>query len=249
MIRADIHLSAYAGSVRTDTPPIPALLTTWAAGTAGPMLTWYGPDADRIELTGKVLTNWVTKATNLLQEEADAAPGTRVSLDLPTHWRTLIWALATWNCGAEVVLAGSPEEAGTEVDVQVSAAADPAPAPVTISIALPSLARQVDELPAGAIDGAAELMAQPDVLILAPEWDPGARALGQIRHADLAEAHPLGDGEISAGRYLIAPVSPESAIRSCASVWFAGGSVVLVADAGADTARIAGQEDAQPLIH
>ena len=48
-----------------------------------PRLTWYGAGGERIELSGAVLANWVAKTTNLLVEEFDAGPGTRVVLDLP----------------------------------------------------------------------------------------------------------------------------------------------------------------------
>jgi len=64
-----------------------------------PRITWYGPD-ERIELSGAVLGNWVAKVTNLLVEEFDAGPGVRVELDLPAHWRTVVWALAVWRSGA-----------------------------------------------------------------------------------------------------------------------------------------------------
>jgi uncharacterized protein (TIGR03089 family) len=65
-----------------------------------PRLTWYATAGERVELSSRVLTNTVVKATNLLVAEVDAEPGTRVALDLPAHWRTLVWALATWTSGA-----------------------------------------------------------------------------------------------------------------------------------------------------
>ena len=69
-----------------------------------PRLTWYGPDDERVELSGRVLANWVTKATNLLAEEGEVEPGSRVLLDVPVHWRALVWALATWCAGGELLL-------------------------------------------------------------------------------------------------------------------------------------------------
>lgn len=74
-----------------------------------PRLTWYGPDDERVELSGRVLANWVTKATNLLAEEGEVEPGSRVLLDVPAHWRALVWALATWCAGGELVLPGEDE--------------------------------------------------------------------------------------------------------------------------------------------
>src|SRR5699024_12313126 len=108
MIRAAIHRHAYAGVVLTNTAPIPALLNTWAEGPAGPVLAWYGLGSERVALTGTVLTNWVTKATNLLQEEADATPAVRVGLDRPPPWRKLVRAVAVRKCGAAVVVPTGP---------------------------------------------------------------------------------------------------------------------------------------------
>ncbi len=52
-----------------------------------------------------MLTNWVAKTANLLVEELDAGPGTTVALDLPPHWKHLVWALAVWSVGCR---AGAP---------------------------------------------------------------------------------------------------------------------------------------------
>ncbi|TWE12103.1 TIGR03089 family protein [Rudaeicoccus suwonensis] len=80
---------------------LPALL---ASDPSRPRVTFYD-DArgERIELSGRVLGNWVAKAANWLQDECGAEPGSTVRLDLPpTHWRTLYWALAIWAVGATV---------------------------------------------------------------------------------------------------------------------------------------------------
>jgi uncharacterized protein (TIGR03089 family) len=86
---------------------IPAidLMTALRSGhSTSPRLTWYGPDAERVELSGRVLDNWVAKTSNLLQDELDAEPGMRLRLDLPAHWKSMILALAAWQLGMEVVL-------------------------------------------------------------------------------------------------------------------------------------------------
>ena len=59
---------------------------------------------ERIELSARVLANWVAKAANLLQDDLDVGPGSVVVLDLPPHWRTLYWALAVWSVGGCVEL-------------------------------------------------------------------------------------------------------------------------------------------------
>ncbi len=42
------------------------------AGISSPRLTWYGED--RIELSGQVINNWVTKTQNLLAGDLAAQP-------------------------------------------------------------------------------------------------------------------------------------------------------------------------------
>src|SRR5690606_6668003 len=99
------------------------VLRTLTADPGRPRLTWYGDGGERIELSGAVLANWASRTTNLLVEEFDAEPGTIVALDLPPHWRTLVWALATWQSGAEVrIVDGSGTAgAGSPADVVVTA--------------------------------------------------------------------------------------------------------------------------------
>ena len=41
---------------------------------ARPAPPWYGDDGERVELSGPVLAQWVTKTANLLVEELDAGP-------------------------------------------------------------------------------------------------------------------------------------------------------------------------------
>lgn len=149
-----------------------------------PRLTWYGPEGERVELSGHVLDNWVTKTANLLVEELDAGPGTRVALELPAHWRTVVWALATWRVGATAVLLPAPTAAeaeaghGTDADVLVTTLPREGAVPAQVAVALPALARRFpDPLPAGALDAASSVMTYGDVLGWVPTTDPGATAL------------------------------------------------------------------------
>jgi uncharacterized protein (TIGR03089 family) len=118
-----------------------------------PRVTFYedtpGPtQGERIELSAKVLTNWVSKAANALQDEWDLGPRSRVRLDLPPHWRALYWALATWSVGATAVLDSAVVHDSTVVhdspaDLLVTAdpaAADLADGPVAL-VTLAALAR------------------------------------------------------------------------------------------------------------
>ena len=171
-----------------------------------PRLTWYGSGHERVELSGKVLDNWVAKTAGLLAEEFDAGPGTRVLLDLPPHWRTVTWTLATWLTGACVVLAdGTVGIDVLTVGTDVLVTADPAAAAAAAArypdvpcavVALPALAMSFDgDLPLGAIDAAIEVRLQDDVFAAYVRIDPTAEALDivgpgreqalTITHADL----------------------------------------------------------------
>jgi uncharacterized protein (TIGR03089 family) len=216
-----------------------------------PRLTWYGPAGERIELSGAVLDNWVSKTTNLLVEELDAGPGTRVLLDLPPHWRTVVWALAAWRVGAAVVTTdGGSAQDGTvadDVDVVVSdrpgALALPRGAAV-VAVALPALARRFDgDLPAGALDAAQSVMTYGDVIGWAPVAEPDRPALGDLPHAALlaaaADAAPVPDGSrtlltVGDDRTTTAPT-----LLTVLGVLAEGGSVVLLRpEPGEDAARV-----------
>lgn len=159
-----------------------AALDSLLASGPLPRLVWAGTvdgAPERLELSGRVSATWASKIANLLVEEIDAGPGTRIQLDLPQHWRTLTWALGAWLCGATVVVAGQ-----TGIDDDAGAAwLEPAPdVLVTTSPELAQLAvgrgteavvlvplksfalRVLGDLPAGVLDGAADVAAQPDDL-------------------------------------------------------------------------------------
>lgn len=208
-----------------------------------PVLTWYGHGGDRVDLSGRTTANWVTKATNLLTMDLSAEPGTRIWLDLPTHWRTIIWSTAAWCAGAQVSLT-------PDADVVVTADAGSAHGGMdTIVIALPALARQVEALPDGAIDGAADLMTQADSFVL-PPGDHRDRDTGlSVSQRDLLFAEvPLTSMEDSPKgspvRVLIIGDDVAALIRHAPAIWASGGSIVLTHDP-----ELAQYEGATHLLH
>lgn len=164
--------------------PIVAALAPLSREPGRPRLTWYGPDSERIELSGAVLLNWMAKCTNMAVEELDVAPGTRVLLDLPVHWRACVWALGAWCAGAEVSVGHRPDDAaaGAAVDVVLTdrPAAWASQAPLVAAVALPGLARRwdgADPLPAGVVDAAAAVMSFGDQIGYLPPVSDDADAL------------------------------------------------------------------------
>ena len=156
---------------------VPALLRRLVTTDPGrPRVTWYGPGGERVELSGKVLDNWVAKTANLLVDELDVGPGCRVVLDLPPHWRTLVWLLAVWAAGGCVVVEhpaapAAAREPGEPVDVLVTDDPDGAAARSwaghaerVVAVALPALAPSFGPgLPADAVDYAVEVRSFGDV--------------------------------------------------------------------------------------
>lgn len=200
-----------------------------------PRLTWYGPAGERIELSGSVLDNWASKTTNLLVEELDAGPGTRVLLDLPPHWRTVVWALAAWRVGATVAV-GAPSGADVVVSDRPGALDLPRHAGV-VAVALPALARRFDgDLPAGALDAAQSVMTYGDVIGWVPAVEPARDALDlgatPVPH-DRLVADALGAAPVPAGARTLLTVGDErsatpAVLLTVLGVLAGGGSVVLL---------------------
>jgi uncharacterized protein (TIGR03089 family) len=173
-----------------------------------PRLTWYGADGEWVELSAKVLGIWVAKSANFLFDDLGVGRGSGVVVDLPTHWRTVPWVLATWSVGATVVLLedgvdpiGVPDEIRLDAVVSTDPARWIGPGPElaavsVVGVALPALAREFGpDLPLEALDGATEVQTQDDVftrpgdrpeandpalIVVTPPSTPGRPAAGDV---------------------------------------------------------------------
>lgn len=218
-----------------------------ARDAARPRLTWYGPDGERLDLSGRVLGTWVAKATNLLVEEADAGPGTCVLLDLPVHWRAVVWALAAWTAGGEVA-AG----AATAPDVVVTATPGPPSGrspgtSLVVAVPLPALAlRWAGDLPPGVLDGAADLMTQPDALGWLPAADVTAPALGPATHGELVASALAAHAASWPERPRVLVPGPErtlgEVLAAALAAFAADGSLVLLGPGAPGPASVASAE-------
>lgn len=255
-------------------PDVPALVRALATGDpTRPRLTWYGPDGERIELSGKVLDNWVAKTANLLVDELDAGPGSLVAVDLPAHWRAAVWLLGCWTAGCGVLLvdpAAGPPAADdvpatddAEVAVWVTDRPDSAAARAAraggaelVAVALPALARGFGPgLPDGALDAAIEVRNQGDVFVPVDRPAEGDPALllpdrttvrfGELLVRAAAAAAALGPDD---GVRLLVGGGPERAVEDLLAPLLRDGSVVLhhdLAGLAAETAdRLLEQEQA-----
>jgi uncharacterized protein (TIGR03089 family) len=199
---------------------------------AGPRVTFYedtpGPtQGERIELSGKVLANWVSKAGNALQDEYALGPGSVVRLSLPPHWRALYWALAIWSVGAAVDLAG---EAAPDLlicdDPDLVATLEPAPADVVL-VTLGALARvHPGPVPPGAMDEARELATFGDQF--AAIADPGPGDLALITggpHTSYSDVVPHREWPAQVRVSVAGDLA--QVLESALAAWAVDGSVVL----------------------
>ncbi|WP_237685396.1 MULTISPECIES: TIGR03089 family protein [Arthrobacter] len=220
-----------------DQISVPAILSTLRTRQAtSPALTWYGPDSERIELSGKVLDNWVAKTSNLLVDELDAEPGIRLLLDLPVHWKTLVWALAAWQTGCTVILGNNPSNSAAAPDITVTASQESLDTVegTVVAVDLGALAlRFSGTLPAAAVDYAAEVRSYADTYMAGDEAGEDFTALHSslgagltLTYGQLAEAADGGSAQT-----LLIPASADlpSVLAASLRTWAAGGSVVLAA--------------------
>ena len=224
------------------TRPDTLLTTIQRSDAARPRITTYDDTdsptrGERIELSARVLSNWVAKAANALQEEYDIEPGSRVLLALPPHWRTAYWALAVWSVGGCVVLDGEEQ-----VDLYVSD--DPAlvdhfvhasgAGAAAILVTLAALARQADvTVSDGVMDEAAQLATYPDQFEPWGEADDDDPALvvdrETVSFADLTawaaddETQPLDRG----ARAHLSTYDTALFLKVVLRAWSCDGSVVL----------------------
>jgi uncharacterized protein (TIGR03089 family) len=228
---------------------LPAALA--ASDPTRPRITYYD-DADgltrgeRIELSGRVVANWVAKAANLLADELDVERGDVVVLDLPAHWRAVYWALAAWRVGAVIALEPDSRAVVVVTDRPQDVAT---PGARVVAVSLPALARSwVGGSLDGAIDEAADLLSQPDVFEPFDEPDDGDDAWvaggEQLTAAALDErcARRAADAGWAHGERVALVPSPGARVGAhggallvdALAVWALDGSVVLVRDGDPD---------------
>jgi uncharacterized protein (TIGR03089 family) len=214
-----------------------------ASDAGRPRLTCYddvsGPgQGERIELSGRVLANWVAKAANLLQDDLDGAPATTIGLDVPAHWRAYYWALAAWSVGATVVVGNGADTADVVVTTNHDVAARVAnEAGLAVLVTLPMLAAANMDAAADVVDEARELPTYGDVFVPLEEPDPNDPALvdGEVTHAyaDVVVSQP----DWGPSPRVRIPEKLAEGLLDALSAWAADGSVVLVREPAGDQSR------------
>ncbi|NJC21749.1 uncharacterized protein (TIGR03089 family) [Arthrobacter pigmenti] len=225
----------------TSISSVAELLESFRAASSRPKLIWYGEANERIELSGRVLDNWVAKTSNLLVEELDAGDSTVVAMNLPPHWKSLVWALACWQVGARSAIT----EPSAEADIRLSMEADVARNDIADNGVLVFIApgaldvRWPGELPAGSVDYAASVRSYGDVYLEEPALPDSVLATDGVRSLtfeDLASAPLAAEDQIASkependdGVWLIPAALPlHTVLAAVVRIWAGGGAVVLV---------------------
>lgn len=210
------------------------------ATPAQPFLTYYdSATGERVELSGTTTANWVAKTSNFLVEDLDAEPGTRLRLDVPTHWESVVWILSAWNVGAVL----------TDHDASIAVVgpmlkADEA---CRVALSLRPMGMRFDPAPLGFLDYNVEVPGHSDHF---ESFDPPA--------AD-STAIDLGDDVLTHGAAFdwAPPVAERvlltagTLLRDCRAVISAcrgsGSLVIAVNSTGEQRDKIAADERANPL--
>jgi len=210
--------------------PADVLALVLRSDPSRPRVTFYDDSVntgERIELSGKVLATWVSKAANLLADELEIGPGDVVRLDLPSpHWRSLYWALAVWSVGATLDVRGAgPAQLLVTDDLRRAADAD---AEAVVVVTLAALARRhPGSVPDDVIDEARDLSTYGDQF--EPWEEPGLRDVALV---DDGGSHTYADvvpdlGWPSGSRVHVTG-DQSSTLRHALAAWAVDGSVVLV---------------------
>src|ERR1700734_2866045 len=147
------------------------------ADPVGPRITYYDDTTgERIELSAVTLANWAAKTGNLLRDELDAGPASRVAVLLPAHWQTAAVLFGVWWIGAEAVLSGAGDLALCTADRLDEADASVAGGEVAV-LSLDAFGRPAPDLPVGVTDYATAVRVHGDQIV--PEPHPGPALVGQ----------------------------------------------------------------------
>jgi uncharacterized protein (TIGR03089 family) len=212
----------------------PQVLSGLLARDSGrPLVTFYDDaTGERTELSVATYANWVAKVCSLLVEELDVEPGSRLRVDLPTHWLGPVVLGAAWAGGLEVVWDGAADAVVTGPEGVVRWASESERIPVVASALLPLAVRSPEPLPAGVHDLGVEVWSQPDAYAVWPEPADDDPAVAGVTQDELWSAAAAGSSLTDGGRLLseTSPASP-SGLASCTEPLARSGSMVLVVHA------------------
>ncbi|MGD9618316.1 MAG: TIGR03089 family protein [Mycolicibacterium sp.] len=208
-----------------------------AVNPAGPRITYYDDaTGERIELSTATLANWAAKTANLLRDELNARPDSRVAVLLPAHWQTAAVLFGIWWIGCEVVLDGSDceiafctEERLDEADAAVGTGSGMGE---VVVLSLDPFGKPVPGLPVGVTDYATSVRVHGDQIV--PERNPGPALDGRSVDDVIAAARTsaAAQGLTGADRQLSTAgwCTADDLINHLLAVYVVGASLVQVAN-------------------
>jgi uncharacterized protein (TIGR03089 family) len=151
-----------------------------------PLVTFYDDaTGERTELSVATWANWVAKVSSLLVEELDVEHGSRLLVDLPTHWLGTVVLGAAWGCGIEVVWEGDPDAVVTGPRGLERWSPAAGRIPVLATALQPLAGRFPDGVPPGVHDLGVEVWSQPDGYAAFPAPADDDAAVSGTSQADL----------------------------------------------------------------
>ena len=215
----------------------PQVLAGLLARDAGrPLVTFYDDaTGERTELSVTTYANWVAKVASLLLDELEVEHGSRLLVDLPTHWLAPVVLGAAWAGGLEVVWDGDADAVVTGPDGVGRWASEAPRVPVVATALLPLGVRFGEPLPPGVHDLGVEVWSQPDAYVAYPPPADDDRAVAGLTQDELWRAAAVGSHLTDGGRLLseTSPASP-SGLASFTEPLVCSGSMVLVTHAAAE---------------
>ncbi len=208
-----------------------------------PLITWYGGDGRREELSAVTFATAVAKTAALLTDEWDLADDLTVRLKLPLHWQAAVWLAAcdvagltvVWDDAADLVVTADPSAVADRSDTAVALVS-------TAAFGLPA-----GSPGPGVLDHARDAMGQPDDLLSVPiggSWVVGADEWDEqtIRQQATELLGRAGERPLIRG-----PLTPTTGL-GCWPLPLLARSVVLVDDDTLSGQRIAEDEHTTGVI-
>lgn len=217
----------------------PQLLGRLLASDPGrPLVTFYDDaTGERTELSVATWATWVAKVSSLLSDDLDVEHGSRLLVDLPTHWLGTVVLGAAWANGLEVTWEGPADAVVTGPGSLTRWAPEAGRVPVLATALLPLAGPFPNGVPAGVHDLGLEVWGQPDSFVAYPAPEDDDLAVAGTTQAALWGAGLPGR--------LLSEVNPASAsgLASFTEPLAGGGSLVLLANVSPERReRIAADE-------
>lgn len=220
--------------------PYAALLARCAEDPGRPLLTYYGPGGERVELSRATTLNWVAKTANFFRDVVGAPPSARAALLLPAHWRTAVVLLGAWAARLRTTFA-APAPGELVVVAEEDLERVPADAGDVVAMALEGLTGTLSVPVPGLIDYGEEVRGCADTF---PDQTRPDAVVHETAAQQWSGAQLLAAGAGSAGQRLLtsAGFDTDAGLSALAGALGGGGLVLCAGLSGEELSRVAAAE-------